>query len=120
MRAHEIISEAVEWSDRVLGNDQIIWVDAEKVRASWAKDRDFYFDADDHPNAIRGRIPRFGAWLQRGIPVNPPEVCLNDQGDIIFTNGRHRFVWMLQHGESRIPVAVPPEYVEQVAKLYGA
>lgn len=126
MRINEIttkrsrpVREGVTWGTRVLGNDQIVWVDAEKVRASWAKDKYFYFDGDEHPNAIKGRIPRFDAWIKQGIPVNPPEVCLNDAGDIVFTNGRHRFVWMLQHGETRIPVAVPPEYVEEVKDRYG-
>ncbi len=113
------LREDVQWSKRVLGDDVIVWVDAEKVRASWAKDRHFYFDNDAHPNAIKGRIPRFNDWLKLGQPVNPPEVTLNDEGDIIFVNGRHRFVWMLQNGETRVPVAVPPESAKEVARRFG-
>jgi hypothetical protein len=107
------------WSERVHQGDEIVWVDVEKVRASWSLDPDMYFDSDDHPNAIKGRIPRFDAWIKRGEAVQPPEVCLNDTGDLIFTNGRHRFVWMIQHGIESIPVAVPGEYVEEVRERYG-
>jgi hypothetical protein len=117
MRIMEMTS--VTWSNRVLGNDQIVWVDAEKVRASWSKDRYSYFDAADHPNAIKGRVERFGEWIKQGIPVNAPEVSLTDAGEVFFTNGRHRFLWMIQHGETRVPVAVPPEYANEVARKFG-
>lgn len=119
MRIHEITNTTINWSDKVRLGDRLIWVDAEKVRASWAKDGDFYFDGPNHPNAIGKRIDRFGDWIKRGEPVQAPEVALNDQGEIIFTNGRHRFVWMLQHGVKVLPVAVPEQYVDQVIERFG-
>jgi hypothetical protein len=113
------LTEKVQWSNRTIGADEIVWVDAEKVRASWSKDRYSYFDNDEHPNAITGRIPRFDAWVKQGIPVQAPEVCLTDDGEISFTNGRHRFTWMLAHGEKTVPVAVPPDYVDAVKAKFG-
>jgi hypothetical protein len=109
----------IKWSERTFPGDHLVWIDTEKVRSSWSLDKDFYFDADDHPNAIRKRIPRFDEWLKKGEAVEAPQVALNDQGEIIFTNGRHRFVWMVQHGVDHIPVMVPDEYVDEITRRFS-
>jgi hypothetical protein len=108
MRRSEVTEEfEPSWSDQTFGDDVLVWIDADKINASWSKDGDFYFDHADHPNAIAGRIPRFDEWLKQGQPIRAPELCLNAAGDVFFTNGRHRFVWMRQHGIRHMPVAVP-------------
>ena len=117
MRIYEIADPV--WSQRVLGDDTLVWIDTEKLRASWENDRYGYFDGNDHPNAIKNRIDRFGEWIKQGIPIQAPEVSLSDDGHVIFTNGRHRFVWMLQHGIQSLPVAVTPVYVDEITKRFG-
>ncbi len=107
------------WSTRVPSGDEIIWVDVEKIRSSWSRDGSFYFDSSEHPNAIKGRIERFGEWIKQGEPVNPPEISLSPNGIIFFTNGRHRFVWMMQHGITSMPVAVPSEEVREITERFG-
>lgn len=118
MRMFEIMKP--KWSQATIGNDVLVWIDTEKVRASWEKDKDSYFDAPEGKNAIKGRIPRFDEWMKRGEAVRAPEVCLTQDGEISFTNGRHRFVWMLQHGIKTMPVAVPPEYADAVQDRFGS
>jgi hypothetical protein len=116
MRINEIVEPV--WSDRTIGSDVLVWIDPRKLNASWAKDRYSYFDTPNHANAIGNRVERFGEWIKQGIPVNAPEVCLSDEGDVRFINGRHRFFWMLSHGVTRMPVAVPTDYAEEVKRRF--
>ena len=119
MRISEITSPAIDWNLQTYAGDEIVWVDAEKLRASWEKDRYFYIDGPQHPNAVKGRIERFGEWIKQGVPVKVSEIALTDDGEVTFINGRHRFVWMLQNGVKRLPVAVPTEIAIEVRSRFG-
>ncbi len=119
MRISEITSPAIEWNLQTYAGDEIVWVDAEKIRASWEQDRHFYFDGPHHSNAVKGRIERFGEWIKQGIPIRVSEITLTDDGEVTFINGRHRFVWMLRHGVTSLPVAVPKEQAGEVRERFG-
>lgn len=120
MRIYEFDQPPViQWSSKVHRGDKLVMINTQKVHDSWAKDTNFYFDGADHPNAIKGRISRFDAWVKNGIPVEAPEVNINHAGDIVFSNGRHRFTWMVQHGVEHMPVAVPEEHADEIAQRYG-
>ncbi|RYF13085.1 MAG: N-acetyltransferase [Oxalobacteraceae bacterium] len=113
------MNEGHSWSQWVRPGDEMVTIDVEKVRASWALDRDFYFDDGDHPNAIRGRVSRFNQWLERGEAIGLPELCLNPSGEITFINGRHRFVALMQRGVESLPVAVPVDQADEIRLRFG-
>lgn len=102
----------------MLDDEVLLWLDIEKVNASFAKDRNFYVDGPSSKNAIGKRYDEFGEWLRRGIPVNPPEVHLNSWDEISFGNGRHRYAWMRNNGETRMPFVVPKEQADEIRKRF--
>lgn len=111
----------VSWKplDPRLQDSTTVVIDVEKVMQDWQRDRDFYIDGPQHGNAIKGRYERFGEWIKDGKPVIMPELYLNPWGGISFGNGRHRFVWLRDQGVKTMPVEVPKEEAEEIAKRFG-
>ena len=50
--------------------------------------------------------------------IEAPEVTVQDNGRVGFTNGRHRYAWLRDQGITSIPMAMTPESVAN-AKRYG-
>ena len=46
-------------------------------------------------------------------------VCLDQDGEISFTDGRHRFAWLRDHGLKVLPVQVPPEKALLIEARFG-
>lgn len=105
-------------SDR-WANEEIIWVDVQKIISSWRTNDDNFLDGPQHDNAIGKRYEGFGKWLEKGITIQPPEIHLAHNGEISFNNGRHRFTWMANHGVKTIPASVPKEDVEEIRNRFG-
>lgn len=103
----------------LLDSETIVWLDVAKVDASYGQDKRFYVSGPESPNAIEGRYERFGEWLKRGIAVKPPEIHLTPWDRIGFTNGRHRFAWMKNHGETRMPFIVPKDEAEEIVQRFS-
>jgi hypothetical protein len=103
----------------MLDSETLVWLDVEKINASFAKDRNFYVDGPDSKNAIGKRYDQFGEWLKRGIAVNPPEVHLNAWNEISFGNGRHRYAWMRNNGETKMPFVVPKAEAEEIVERFS-
>lgn len=122
MRYYELEESTgkVEWDTAPPWSDVLIWIDVSKLKASWKNDPDNYMDGPDHPNAIGKRYDRFGQWLELGLPVKPAEVSLNYAGEVTFTNGRHRFSWLANHGMTKMPVFVPRSEAEEIQRRFGA
>jgi hypothetical protein len=98
-----------------------VWIDVAKLDHSWKNDKGFYITSGGGGDAIKGRYQRFGDWLQQGLPVEMPEVSINERYQRIqFGNGRHRFRWLVDHGVTRLPVCVPKEQAQEIKKRFGA
>jgi hypothetical protein len=111
-----------EWNENprgLLDSEIVVWLNVEKIDASFRKDRDFYLDGPDSKNAIGDRYARFAQWLERGIAVNPPEVHISAWGSIGFSNGRHRFAWMRNNGVTEMPFVVPKEQAEEIVARFS-
>ena len=113
----ENIQESYQWR-KMIGGDVQVMIDVAKLDASFAKDREFYVGPQG-AGGISGRYERFGNWLNNGEAVGMPEVCLNDNGEVAFINGRHRFAWMRDHGVKKLPVAVPAEDAKAIQSKFG-
>lgn len=97
--------------------DVIVWVDVSKANICWQKD-DFYIPegAPEH----RGKYERFGLWLcSASCKVEMAHVSIGRGGSISFTNGRHRFAWMRDHGAKALPFTIWRGQATRLAKLAG-
>jgi len=100
------------------GEDAIVWVDVAKLDASFKHDRGFYVGPGGE-GGIKGRYPRFDEWVKEGHPVAMPEVGFGYRDTATFTNGRHRFAWMRDHGAQAVPVVTDADRAEEFAKQFG-
>jgi hypothetical protein len=48
-----------------------------------------------------------------------PHVGLTDEGYIVFSDGRHRFAWLRDHGLLTLPVTVSPDIEVEVRRRFG-
>jgi hypothetical protein len=97
--------------------DVIVWVDVTKADALWRRDS-FYIPrgAPDH----RGKYERFGQWLAHArCPVEMAHVSVGDGNSLSFSNGRHRFAWVRDHGANAVPVTIWRGQARRLAKLAG-
>jgi hypothetical protein len=99
--------------------DETVWVSVAKLDASWKKRRVEYIGPGGTGPAIGDRYSRFGIWLQRGEAVWIPWVGLARDRQISFTDGRHRFAWLRDHGVTAVPIDVDPDEAKKIEKRFG-
>ncbi len=105
-----------------------VLINVQRLDAAWAKtDPKLYIGPGGTGASIGQRYRDFGDWLvsrelgedepvqQR---VQAPEVYVRDDGTVTFTNGRHRFAWLRDHGATKMIVSMPFE-AKLNAKRFG-
>ena len=102
--------------------DAIVWVDIQKLDQSWRNDPG-YVGPNGADSNMTGKYEKVDEWLpefvKAGRPVFMPTVCLNDAGEIAFTDGRHRFAWLRDHGAVALPVGVPRDQAATMETRFG-
>lgn len=98
--------------------DETVWVSVAKFDASWKKNREQYVGPGGSGAAIEGRYAKFGTWIESGEAVWIPWVGL-ESGEICFTDGRHRFSWLRDHGVQSVPIDVDPEIADEIRRRFG-
>lgn len=108
--------------------EQRVLINVDRFDAAWAKtDPELYIGPGGTGATIGKRYQGFGDWLDseeigEDVPVQQrveaPEVYVNEDGVVTFTNGRHRFAWLRDHGAKKMIVSMPPEAIAN-AKRYG-
>ena len=114
-----------------------VLADVEKLNASLAKDADMYvgpggaggtmerrpiLDADNRVtgwNEPKNRYDLFGDFDKTGAPIEMPRLAMN-QGEATVGNGRHRFAYLRDQGETQLPVQVADEYANEFKSKFGA
>lgn len=86
---------------------------------AWKRDADYYI-----PSGGRGsewKYRKFGEWLEAHplIQIWMPHVSLRNY-TMHFTDGRHRFAWMRDHGAMTLPVTISPEQASRLETWLGA
>lgn len=54
-----------------------------------------------------------------GEPVELPAVGIDDDGSVGFTDGRHRFAWLRDHGVHSMPVQVSADQAAEIESRFG-
>lgn len=113
-----IYDRALKWEQAWPGTgDVTVWVDVAKANAAWCRD-DLYIPegAPDH----QWKYTRFGEWLIRAaIPIEMPHITLR-YWTLHFTDGRHRFAWLRDHGVVALPVTTDADLVERTMRVIGS
>ncbi len=105
------------WED--VEPDAIVWLDVASVEASFSIDRSDYVGVGGVGAGQRGRYDNIGKFIQSGRPVWMPHLTIDDDGAVCFTDGRHRFAWVRDHGASALPVTTNPDGAAQLAARFG-
>jgi len=104
--------------------DEPVWIEVSKLDESWQQSEQYVA-----PGGYRGesyKYERFGKWVTHAVKAHPliwmPHVNLNECTGLLidFTDGRHRFAWLRDHGVRRLPVTTDPAEAKNVRKQFGA
>lgn len=104
------------------GDYETVWVDVKRLDTAFQRDKGFAIGPGGK-GAVGGRIPAFKAWLRKFVPqgarIEQPQITVDDDGGVSFTEGRHRFAVLRDLGLVRIPVSVATSLVDRVRRLFG-
>jgi uracil-DNA glycosylase len=98
--------------------DDIVWISVSLIDASWQKDSN-YIGRGDTGAAISGRYEKIGDRFLQREPMWMAMTSLDHRGEIAFTDGRHRFAWLRDHGADALPVQVRPDQARVIAARFG-
>lgn len=93
--------------------DPVIWVAVGSLDALWRNTPE-YVGLDGRGSDQAGKYEAVGDFLRFGIGTRQifvPTVSMID-GKVTFTDGRHRFAWLRDHGLRAMPIEVPEESLE--------
>ena len=101
--------------------DAVVWVDVAEVDASWKLDRSDYIGPGGQAKpAIAGRYERVGERVLSGQQIWMPHICLDEQGNVSFSDGWHRFAWMRDHRVKAMPIVTDPGDAALIARRFGS
>lgn len=99
--------------------DDIVWLDIAAVEKSFLVDRNEYVGPGGSCAGQRSRYENVGLLIQSGRPIYMPHLSINDDDTIVFTDGRHRFAWVRDHGAGALPVTTDPKGAARLATRFG-
>lgn len=107
----------LRWTRRV-GVDRVVWINVHLLEASWQ--RSARYVGRGGLNGIEGRYEQFGRWLTKHFPgpIWMPEIAIDD-GEVDFSDGRHRFAWLRDRGVKSLPIAINPSQMAELAPRFG-
>lgn len=96
--------------------DVIAWVDVAAFDRAWRRSDQYVVPggANGHGNRYR----RVGEWFADHRHCNML-VAGVDEGEARFTDGRHRFSWLRDHGVSAVAMQISPYEAAEFERLFG-
>ncbi|MBS0538580.1 MAG: hypothetical protein JSR47_07485 [Proteobacteria bacterium] len=107
----------ISWSD-----NPIVWIDVAKLDAAWSEDSSYYLGSDVRTWPSSGmpyRYKRFGEWLAGSCAEIRMSFAGLDGGWLSFSDGRHRFAWLRDHGVDVLPIEASRATVRKFADRFG-
>ncbi len=115
------IFQKIEWVRQWRRTDVIVWVNVAKLNESWKRDRGYYVARGARTRiASPQRYRAVAKWVASGRRMWMPHVSLDGNGNVSFTDGRHRFAWMRDHGVKALPVTTERDQAEALRKRFGS
>jgi hypothetical protein len=85
----------IRWIRKWGAPDVIVWINVERLNKSWKRERGFYIARGAKSKvAFANRYEGVEEWVASGKRIWMPHIALFENGDVSFTDGRHRFAWM--------------------------
>lgn len=99
--------------------DAEVWVEVAKVEAAWLRAERAYYVGPGAPTDQHYRYGRFGQFLATTTkPIWRSVIHAKGEG-IGFTDGRHRFAWLRDHGVLHLPVSTAHADVGAITAMCG-
>lgn len=114
----------IVWKQETIGEgwdaslDPVIWIATAALDAEWGKSSD-YISAGGIGSLHAGRYEHFGKFFPAAEFIYMPTISFDEQGIIVFTNGRHRFAWLRDHGVRSLPIQVEEEQADLFESRFG-
>lgn len=109
---------AITWEHPKRQGEVPVWIDIQALDHSWAQDELHVGQGGE--GGMKRRYVGFGEWIASAtVPVQMPEISLGHRNEVVFTNGRHRFSWLRDHGAEAMPVLVDIAHAAEVARRFG-
>ena len=138
-RITDPFGQDVEFAQRYPNDDyEIVVIDPQKMLPYWKMNSSNYVEPGSE-NEIGGRIKGFGTWYQGDQhyhrldkAVEPSKVHFNYPKEmrdkypdnprvwsVGFSDGRHRFTWMINQGFKQIPIQTEKADAEDFKRMFG-
>ena len=107
-----------QWKVRT---DVIVWVNIAKLDRLWRHEEGYYIGREAKEDyAMPGRYRGVRTWLEtQSRPMQMPH-CGPYDGIVGFTDGRHRFAWMRDHGVKTMPITTSRSDRAELSNLCGS
>jgi hypothetical protein len=106
------------WED--LDPEPIVWLEVEKVEASFALNIHHYVGRGGVGAGQPSRYVNIGRHFLSGRPIWMPHLGIGEHHHISFTDGRHRFAWIRDHGAIALPATTSLEDVVELGRRFGS
>jgi len=100
--------------------DVIVWVDIDTFDRLWWLSDQYIAKPGDPSDNQPEKYAKAGRRFLAGEAMCMPEVGLDAQGIIGFSDGRHRYLWMRENGAEAMPVAVSESQAKAVRAMCGS
>lgn len=97
--------------------DAVVWIDVAALDQAWRATDQYIVPGG--ANGQDNRYARVCAWFERNRHCDMGFASL-DGDEVWFTDGRHRFSWLRDHGVIALPLQVPPSQAGEFARRFGA
>ncbi|WP_168073933.1 hypothetical protein [Caulobacter sp. SSI4214] len=98
--------------------DAEVWVSVAAIEASFRRG-DQWVGPGGAGAGQPSRYARMGETILSGIDIWMPYISLDASGEVRFTDGRHRFAWVRDHGAEAIMISTGPGEVAEWERRYG-
>lgn len=96
--------------------DSVVWVDVAALDAKWRESDQYIL-----PGGMNGqdrRYAKIGSWFAEHDHCEMAFASVAEEG-LTFTNGRHRFAWLRDHGVMAIQLQVSASQEDIFTVLFG-
>lgn len=95
----------------------LVPINISKLDKLWSKDHNFYIGKNGI-GQIGTRYERFGEFIKSNPnKIYAPHISINDRGEVMFGNGRHRFSWFRDNGYDTIPVSMDKDSYKNAKRI---
>jgi hypothetical protein len=123
----ELVSKTVTVDDREIpitmnktderSGYSLVDVNVDAFEENFAKDKDFYVGPEGE-GGIGKRYAIFTEFAKTAPSIEAPSVGIDENGRVMFDNGRHRYAYFRDKGLKTIPMSMSPESLAN-AKKFG-